>query len=100
MVRADPVCLPPEVSPLLFQTGETYQGQPLIDRQHPHDLFMELSAQYTMPLGEHGTWFSYFGYPGEPALGPVAFMHRASALENASAPLSHHLQDSSHITFG
>ena len=87
-------------SPLLFQTGETYKGQPIIDRQHPHDLFMELSAQYTMALGEHGTWFTYFGYPGEPALGPPAFMHRASAAENPSATLAHHLQDSTHISFG
>jgi hypothetical protein len=87
-------------SPLLFQTGETYKGEPLIDRQHPHDFVMELSANYTLPLGEKGTWFTYFGYPGEPALGPVAFMHRASAGLNPSAPLSHHLQDSSHISFG
>lgn len=87
-------------SPLLFQTGETYKGQPLIDRQHPHDLFMELSANYTIPLGERGTWFTYFGFPGEPALGPVAFMHRASASENPSAPLAHHQQDSTHISFG
>jgi hypothetical protein len=87
-------------SPLLFQTGETFKGQPLVDRQHPHDLWMELSAQYTMALGERGTWFVYFGYPGEPALGPPAFMHRASASENPSAALSHHLQDSTHISFG
>jgi hypothetical protein len=100
MFSAEPFTFPPGGSPLLFQTGETYKGQPLIDRQHPHDLFMELSAQYTLPLGEHGTWFSYFGYPGEPALGPVAFMHRMSASENPSATLAHHLQDSTHITFG
>ncbi len=87
-------------SPLLFQTGETYKGQPLIDRQHPHDLFMELSAQYTLALGERGTLFTYFGYPGEPALGPPAFMHRPSASENPSAPLAHHLQDSTHVAFG
>ncbi len=87
-------------SPQIFQTGEVYRGQPLIDAQHPHDLFMELSAQYTMPVGERGTWYAYFGYPGEPALGPVAFMHRASASENPSAPLAHHLQDSTHISFG
>ncbi|MDX6498270.1 MAG: hypothetical protein QOG23_1530 [Blastocatellia bacterium] len=87
-------------SPLLFQTGETYKGQPIIDRQHPHDLWMELSAQYIIALGERGTWFTYFGYPGEPALGPPAFMHRASASENPSAALSHHLQDSTHISFG
>jgi len=100
MFSFEPFTFPPGGSPLLFQTGETYKGQPLIDRQHPHDLFMELSAQYTHPLGEHGTWFTYFGYPGEPALGPVAFMHRASASENPSATLGHHLQDSTHISFG
>ena len=100
MFSAEPFTFPPGGSPLLFQTGETYKGQPLIDKQHPHDLFMELSAQYTRPLGERGTWFTYFGYPGEPALGPVAFMHRMSASENPSATLSHHLQDSTHISFG
>jgi hypothetical protein len=100
MFSAEPFTFPPGGSPLLFQTGETYKGRPLIDRQHPHDLWMELSAQYTLALGEHATWFTYFGYPGEPALGPPAFMHRASASENPSAPLSHHLQDSTHISFG
>jgi hypothetical protein len=100
MFSFEPFTFPPGGSPLLFQTGETYKGQPLIDKQHPHDLFMELSAQYTLPVGEHGTWFTYFGYPGEPALGPVAFMHRASAAENPSATLAHHLQDSTHISFG
>lgn len=100
MFSFEPFTFPPGGSPLLFQTGETYKGQPLIDRQHPHDLLMELSAQYTLPLGERGTWFTYFAYPGEPALGPVAFMHRASASENPSATLAHHLQDSTHIAFG
>src|SRR4030095_6282542 len=100
MFSAEPFTFPPEGSPLLFQTGETYKGQPLIDKQHPHDLFMELSAQYTHPLDERATWFTYFAYPGEPALGPVAFMHRSSAAENPSATLSHHLQDSTHISFG
>lgn len=100
MFSGEPFTFPRGGSPLLFQTGETYQGQPLIDRQHPHDLFMELSTQYTLPLGDRGTWFTYFGYPGEPALGPDAFMHRQSASENPAAPLAHHLQDSTHISFG
>lgn len=100
MFSAEPFTFAPGGSPLLFQTGETYKGEPIIDRQHPHDLFMELSAQYTLGLGEHGTWYTYFGYPGEPALGPVAFPHRMSASENPSATLSHHLQDSTHIAFG
>ena len=100
MFSFEPFTFPRGGSPLLFQTGESYKGQPLIDRQHPHDLFMELSATYTLPLGDRGTWFSYFGYPGEPALGPPAFMHRQSASENPSATLSHHLQDSTHVSFG
>jgi hypothetical protein len=100
MFSLEPFTFPPGGSPLLFQTGETYKGRPIIDAQHPHDLFMELSASYTLPLGDRGTWFTYFGYPGEPALGPTAFMHRASASENPAAVLSHHLQDSSHISFG
>jgi hypothetical protein len=100
MFSLEPFTFPPGGSPLLFQTGETYKGRPIIDAQHPHDLFMELSASYTVPLGDRGTWFTYFGYPGEPALGPTAFMHRSSASENPAAALSHHLQDSSHISFG
>ncbi|HWN09276.1 MAG TPA: hypothetical protein VNO50_08425 [Pyrinomonadaceae bacterium] len=100
MFSFEPFTFPPGGSPLLFQTGETYKGRPIIDAQHPHDLFMELSASYTVPIGERATWFTYFGYPGEPALGPTAFIHRTSASENPSAVLSHHLMDSSHITFG
>jgi hypothetical protein len=100
MFSLEPFTFAPGGSPLLFQTGETYKGLPIIDRQHPHELFMELSAQYTVPMGEKGSWFAYFGYPGEPALGPPAFMHRTSASENPSATLSHHLQDSTHISFG
>jgi hypothetical protein len=84
MLSAEPFTFPPGGSPLLFQTGETYKGEPLIDRQHPHDLFMELSASYSVPVGERASWFVYAGYPGEPALGPNAFMHRASASENTS----------------
>jgi hypothetical protein len=100
MVSIEPLTFSGAGSPQLFQTGEVYQGRPIVDAQHPHDLFMELSAQYTVPIGERATWFTYFGFPGEPALGPVAFMHRASASENPTAPLTHHLQDSTHIAFG
>ncbi len=100
MFSLEPFTFSPGGSPQLFQTGESYRGRPLVDKQHPHDLFMELSATYTMPVGERATWFAYAGFPGEPALGPVAFMHRWSASENPSAPLAHHLQDSTHISFG
>lgn len=86
--------------PLLFQSGEAYKGKPIVDRQHPHDLFSELSLSYSQALSKKTDVFVYAGYPGEPALGPVAFMHRPSALDNPDAPLSHHWVDATHITFG
>jgi len=86
--------------PLLFQTGETYQGRPLVDRQHPHNFFSELSVGYTHMLSKDLDAFAYLAYPGEPALGPVAFMHRPSAQNNLDSPLGHHWQDATHITFG
>lgn len=86
--------------PLLYQSGETWEGKPLVDKQHPHDLFAELSVAYTQRLSKDIDITGYFGYPGEPALGPVAFMHRVSSSNNPDAPLSHHWQDASHITFG
>ena len=86
--------------PLLFQTGETANGVThLIDRQHPRDFFMELSARYRGEFSG-GSWFVYGGLPGEPALGPPAFMHRASGVRIPEAPLSHHWLDSTHITMG
>ncbi len=86
--------------PLLFQSGETWDGQPLHDRQHPHDLFAELSASYSQKFTRDFSSYIYFGMPGEPALGPPTFMHRASAMDNPDAPIGHHWQDSTHITFG
>jgi hypothetical protein len=84
----------------LFQVGEALNGRPLIDRQHPHDLFMQLAAIWRTPIGED-TGLTIAGGPaGEPALGPVAFMHRASAAEYPFAPLSHHTFDSTHIAYG
>jgi Heavy metal binding domain len=86
--------------PLLFQTGETWNGEALHDRQHPHDLFDEISVSYSQRFGRDFSAYLYAGYPGEPALGPPAFMHRLSAMDNPDAPLSHHWQDSTHVTFG
>lgn len=100
MVSLDPLTVGGNGYPLLFQTGETYNGQPLIDRQHPHDLFSELSVGYTYMLSEASDVFVYLGYPGEPAISSVAFMHRPSALNNPDSPLGHHWQDATHITFG
>src|SRR5688500_18868294 len=84
----------------LFQVGETFNGHPLIDYQHPHDLFMQLAAVWHVPIGAR-TGLTLAGGPSaEPALGPVAFMHRASALDNPMSPLGHHTFDSTHIAFG
>lgn len=100
MLSAEPLTAPHPGFPELFQTGETYHGSPLVDHQHPHDVLGEISARYILPLGERVNWIIYGGPAGEPALGPVAFLHRNSALEIPAAPLSHHLQDSTHISFG
>jgi hypothetical protein len=87
--------------PLLLQTGETANGTDhLVDRQHPHDAFMELSGSYSIPLAEGTAAYVYAGLPGEPALGPPAFMHRFSGARNPEAPLTHHWLDSTHITMG
>ncbi len=86
--------------PNLFATGETAGGIPLVDRQHPHDLFMELSARIDTDLGGGTTAFLYGGPVAEPALGPSAFMHRRSAKLNPEAPITHHWFDSTHITYG
>ncbi|MEI9932515.1 MAG: hypothetical protein WDM89_18750 [Rhizomicrobium sp.] len=87
--------------PLLLATGETANGTtPLVDRQHPHDLFMELSSSFSHRFTNTDSGFLYLGYPGEPALGPTAFMHRASAMDIPEAPITHHWLDSTHITFG
>ncbi len=84
----------------IFQVGESLDGRPLIDHQHPHDFFMQLAGIWRMPITDK-TGFTVAGGPaGEPAIGPVAFMHRASAAENPFAPLSHHTFDSAHIAFG
>jgi hypothetical protein len=86
--------------PLLYQTGETWKDRPLIDRQHPHDLFGELSFSYSHLFSNSTSGFIYLGYPGEPALGPTVYLHRVSAMFNPDAPLGHHWQDATHITFG
>ena len=100
MFSAESLTSPHPGFPELFQTGETYRGEPLVDHQHPHNVFAELSALYTLPLTKKVSWELYGGPSAEPALGPVTFMHRASAAELPMAPLSHHLQDSTHTSFG
>lgn len=100
MLSLDPLTVGGGGYPLLFQSGETWKGVPLVDHQHPHDLFSELSVSYSHMFTKDMDAFIYVGYPGEPALGPVAFMHRPSSLYNPDAPISHHWQDATHITFG
>jgi hypothetical protein len=86
--------------PNLFATGETAGGNPLVDRQHPHDLFMELAGRVDVDLSDKASLFLYGGPVGEPALGPSAFMHRGSAKLNPEPPITHHWFDSTHITYG
>lgn len=86
--------------PNLLATGETAGGVPLIDRQHPHDLFMELSGRVDVDVAPDTSLFVYGGPVAEPALGPAAFMHRGSARLNPEAPITHHWFDSTHITYG
>jgi hypothetical protein len=87
--------------PLLLASGETADGVTrLVDRQHPHDLFMELSASLSQPIGSEASAFVYAGLPGEPAFGPPAFMHREAIMDSPEAPITHHWLDSTHISFG
>ncbi len=97
MVSLDPATVTHERYCLLFQTGETAYGVPLVDAQHPHDFFMGIGVHYAHPLGAHTMLQLYYAPVGDPALGPVAFPHRASAFELPQATLGHHWQDSTHI---
>jgi hypothetical protein len=100
MLTLDPATVGKKGYREIFQVGEALGGVPLIDRQHPHDLFMQLAGIWRLPMGE-GTGLTFAGGPAaEPAIGPVAFMHRASSAENPFAPLSHHTLDSTHVAYG
>jgi len=96
MVSLDPATVTNRSYPLLFQTGETAYGRPLVDAQHPHDLIMSIGLDYVHMIGSTKLQL-YYAPVGDPALGPVAFPHRASAFELPQATLSHHWQDSTHI---
>lgn len=100
MMSLEPFTIRDGGYPLLLQSGEAYHGQPLHDRQHPHDLFMALAARYDQPLTRQLGVSLYVAPVGEPALGPVAFMHRPSAVNDPFATIGHHWQDATHVSFG
>jgi hypothetical protein len=97
MLSLEPATISERQYPLLFQQGETAFGKPIVNGQHPHDFFMELAALYDLKLGEKSLLSFYFAPMGDPAIGPTAYPHRASAAENPVAALGHHQQDSTHI---
>jgi hypothetical protein len=100
MVSLEPFTIGGCGYPDLLATGETCDGDSIHDRQHPHDLFMELALEYDRPLTRGLRWQLYGGPAGEPALGPAAFPHRPSAMPNPVAPIGHHWFDATHITYG
>src|SRR5438477_10773998 len=100
MMSLDPLTEGGRGYPLLYQSGESWHGEPLHDRQHPHDLFDEISISISQKLGPDLSSYIYVGYPGDAALGPPTFMHRLCAMVNPDAPIGHHWQDSTHVTFG
>ncbi len=100
MFSAEPFTVGSRGYPLLLQSGEAYDGQPLHDRQHPHDLFMEIAALYDHTVGDNLAVSLYAAPVGDPAIGPVAFPHRPSAASDPLAPIGHHWQDATHISFG
>lgn len=97
MLSFEPGTVTKRYYPELFQQGETAFGKPIVDGQHPHDFIMELAALYDLKLGENALLSLYFAPTGDPAMGPTAYPHRASASEDPIAPLGHHLEDSTHI---
>lgn len=100
MMSVDAITVGGKGYPLLLQTGESYKGKALHDRQHPHDLFMEIAAVYDRALTEKVAMQLYVAPAGEPATGPVAFPHRPTAAADPLATISHHWQDATHVSFG
>jgi hypothetical protein len=98
MLSLEPATITDRRYPLLFQTGETAFGKPIVDGQHPHNFIMGLGFQYALSLSENTTLELYFAPVGDPALGPIAYPHRASAMELPQATLAHHWEDSTHIS--
>lgn len=100
MNSLEPFTIPGCAYPVLLATGELCNGEPIVDAQHEHDLFMELAAEYNRAITDDVGVTAYGGLVGEPALGPVAYPHRISAFHNPIAPITHHWLDATHISFG
>jgi len=98
MTSLEPATVTGRRYPLLLQQGETAFGVPIADGQHPHDFIMEVAALYDLRLGEKSLLSFYFAPVGDPAIGPMAYAHRASASENPVGTLGHHQEDSTHIS--
>jgi len=99
MISLEPATITDREYPLLFQTGETAFGKPIEDGQHPHNFVMGAGVHYARPVGDSAIFEAYFAPVGDPALGPVAYPHRTSAAEIPQAPIGHHWEDSSHISY-
>ena len=97
MLSLEPATITGREYPLLFQQGETAFGKPIVDGQHPHDFFMEMALLYDVKISERGLLSFYFAPMGDPAIGPTAYPHRASAMEDPVGTLGHHQEDSTHI---
>ena len=97
MLSLEPATVTERQYPLLFQQGETAFGKPIADGQHPHNFFMEIAALYDLKLGKNGLLSFYAAPMGDPAIGPMAYAHRASASEDPLATLGHRQEDSTHI---
>ena len=100
MISLEPASIGGCGYPDLLASGELCKGEPIHDRQHPHDVFMDLAATYDRRLAGRVRWQVYGGPVGEPAIGPTAFPHRISAMVSPLAPITHHWLDATHITFG
>src|SRR5260370_40813647 len=98
MLSLEPAAIPGPGVPQLGQTGEFYDGVHLHDRQHPHDFFMEVALDYRRPLSSWLGFELYGGPAGEPALGPVALLHRASAPGGPFPPPPHHWQGAAQLS--
>src|SRR5712671_2960661 len=50
MASLDPATVGGDGYRELLQAGEVFEGRHLVDRQHPHDLFMQLAASWRIGL--------------------------------------------------